>query len=217
MDVVVIANVVPSIEKILTAREEKTQIENPQVGFQPVDRAQDDPPQIRTTEPTRLPTEIPVVQRKAGGIDSEVVEARIFELVNERREALHLHPLLRWQPIDALARDHSRDMAERNYFDHYNPEGADPSGRASLADVSCLGIGSNYYGLGENIHKWENFRGTDTQLAEAMMDSWMDSYGHRQNILNVKYDRIGVGVHELSGVVYATQTFCLAPGWESVN
>ena len=108
-------------------------------------------------------------------------------------------------------------MAERGYYGHVNPEGADPSGRASLADVSCLGMGSNYYGIGENIYKWENFRGTDAQLAAAMVDGWMDSYGHRQNILDIKYDRIGVGVYELNGAVYATQTFCLAPGWESVG
>ena len=114
-----------------------------------------------------------------------------------------LHPLQWVDELQAIARDHSRDMAKNSYFDHDNQQGEGPTDRGNKAGYPCLK--GNSYGLGENIY----FGGGP----QAAMTSWMTSPGHRQNILDAGYDRLGVGVHEgrLPGYgrgFFTTAVFC---------
>lgn len=97
----------------------------------------------------------------------------------------------------AAARAHSADMAERDYFDHTSPDGEGPGDRATAAGYSAWG--------GENI-------AVGYPTAQAVIDGWMDSEGHRANILNCGFAAIGVGVAEAGdgGGYYWTQSF----GWE---
>lgn len=141
---------------------------------------------------------------------TERTEDLIYVMTNQYREAVGLQPLDRVSKIDQIARSHSQDMAERNYFEHETPEGLDPTDRGNAAGYGCRKDYGSYYtfGLGENIF-WHSggWYGAE-RLAEEIMEGWMDSPGHRQNIMDPDYDRIGVGVAISGSVVYATQNFC---------
>ncbi|MFE4172028.1 CAP domain-containing protein [Streptomyces sp. NPDC056909] len=118
--------------------------------------------------------------------------AAVLSLVNEERAKAGCAPVRADAALGALAQDFSEDMAARGFFDHTDPDGRTPWDRAEAAGVQGLG--------GENIA-----RGQAT--AQAVMDSWMNSEGHRANILNCDYTRLGVGVHTGSGGPWWTQDF----------
>jgi uncharacterized protein YkwD len=90
------------------------------------------------------------------------------------------------------SREHSADMAARNYMSHTNPEGIGPGERASAA----------------GYHRWsgENIA-MGYPTAEAVVDAWMSSEGHRANILNCESRAIGVGAAEGARGMYWTQNF----------
>ncbi len=105
--------------------------------------------------------------------------------------ALTVNPIL-----VAVARAHSKDMAVRGYFDHNSPDGKSPFDR--MRDAGYKG------GLmGENIAAGQ-------PTPAAVMDAWMNSPGHRANILNCGYKVIGIGVYSLASSpyrIYWTQDF----------
>ncbi|MBA5223211.1 CAP domain-containing protein [Streptomyces griseoaurantiacus] len=119
-------------------------------------------------------------------------EAQVLALVNEERANAGCRPVAANSALRDLAADFSEDMAARSFFDHTDPSGNDPWDRAEAAGVSGLG--------GENIA-----RGQAT--AQAVMDSWMNSPGHRANILNCDFKTLGVGVHFAEGGPWWTQDF----------
>ncbi|MFF3291116.1 CAP domain-containing protein [Streptomyces sp. NPDC003023] len=138
----------------------------------------------RTTVPTR--PSAPATSAAASA------EAAVIDLVNEERANVGCSPLKASGELSDLARAHSRDMAERNFFDHTNPDGETPWDRAEKAGVSGLG--------GENIARGQ-------ADAQAVMNSWMNSEGHRANILNCDFTTLGVGVHMGDGGPWWTQNF----------
>lgn len=83
-------------------------------------------------------------------------------------------------------------MAARGFFDHTDPDGATPWDRAAKAGIAGLG--------GENIARGQ-------ADAAAVMEAWMNSPGHRANILNCDFKTLGVGVHLGSGGPWWTQDF----------
>lgn len=118
--------------------------------------------------------------------------AAVLALVNDQRKAAGCAPVTADARLDALATAFSDDMAARGFFDHTDPDGHSPWDRAKAAGISNLG--------GENIA-----RGQAT--AEAVMTAWMNSPGHRANILNCQFTKLGVGVHTGSGGPWWTQDF----------
>lgn len=118
--------------------------------------------------------------------------AAVLALVNEQRALAGCSPVRADARLDTLAKAFSDDMAARGFFDHTDPDGRTPWDRAKTAGISNLG--------GENIA-----RGQATP--EAVMTAWMNSPGHRANILNCKFTTLGVGVHEGSGGPWWTQDF----------
>ncbi|CAM5343878.1 RNA polymerase sigma factor OS=Streptomyces glaucescens OX=1907 GN=SGLAU_30880 PE=3 SV=1 [Streptomyces glaucescens] len=113
--------------------------------------------------------------------------------MNEERAAAGCAPLTEDPQLNQAAQGHSEDMAARGFFDHTNPDGADPGRRTTAAGYAW----STY---GENIARGQ-------QTPEAVMESWMNSPGHRANILNCSFEDIGVGVHDGSGGPWWTQNF----------
>ena len=81
--------------------------------------------------------------------------------------------------LRSAARGHSRDMADRNYFEHDNPEGRGPSQRAQAA-----GFSSSF--VGENIAAGQ-------QNPERVVQAWIDSPGHCVNMMDPRYKVLGVG------------------------
>ncbi len=117
---------------------------------------------------------------------------------------------LRWdQQLAAVARAHSEDMVNRGYFDHDTPEGLGPSDRIDRAGYSCWK--NTHYGVAENLAIETALGDPDRTAAEAVR-GWMNSPGHRTNLLGRQYDRTGVGASFGTWrgyeAVYLTQVFC---------
>ena len=170
-----------------------------------------------------LAERVPV--RMESGFDRRLVERHIYEMTNEQRRLAGAATLVRDEAVDLIAYGHSADMAARGYFAHDTPEGLDPTARGQRAGYECRKDYGSYYttGLAENIfqsHTYSSYMTAgvassytwledEEELARQMMDGWMDSPGHKRNILEPQYDRIGVGVQiSPDEQVLATQNFC---------
>ncbi|MGW2963619.1 CAP domain-containing protein [Streptomyces sp. NPDC001220] len=151
------------------------------------------PSKKATATPTRSATKAPV--RTAAPVtvsEAAAAEAEVLKLVNEERAKVGCSALSVNSSLTKLAETFSEDMAARDFFDHTDPDGKTPWDRAAAAGIANLG--------GENIA-----RGQAT--AQAVMDAWMNSEGHRANILNCDFKTLGVGVHFGSGGPWWTQDF----------
>ncbi|MGV9556134.1 CAP domain-containing protein [Streptomyces sp. NPDC003401] len=118
--------------------------------------------------------------------------AEVLKLVNEERAEAGCSAVSANSSLADLAQRFSQDMAARGFFDHTDPDGASPWDRAAKAGISDLG--------GENIARGQ-------ADAAAVMEAWMNSPGHRANILNCDFKTLGVGVHLGSGGPWWTQDF----------
>ncbi|MEV1024029.1 CAP domain-containing protein [Streptomyces sp. NPDC050264] len=142
---------------------------------------------------TRAPekTQAPPASAPAASAESSAA-AQVLTLVNQERAKVGCSPVTADSGLAALATAFSEDMAARNFFDHTDPDGATPWDRAKKAGITDLG--------GENIARGQ-------ANAQSVMDAWMNSPGHKANILNCDYKTLGVGVHFGSGGPWWTQDF----------
>ncbi len=127
--------------------------------------------------------------------DAPTIELDLFNLVNIEREKLGLAPVIFSPPLSFLARKHSQDMALRGDISHFSTSGEPYSKR--LVD------GEFYF-----IKNGENVAFSQTFMPEFIHQSFMDSPGHRANILDPDFDKVGIGVvfKEDNGY-YVTQDF----------
>lgn len=159
--------------------------------------------------------------RKSNTIKKEVhlqqlkleYEKMIHELTNNERIKHGLEPLTNDNRLHKLAKSHSQDMIQNNFFDHINLDGHGPTERGKVSGVECVKHyedGSYSYGIGENLQKLIGYNVEDVeQNSKIIVDDLMNSPGHRENILHERYSLIGVGV-EFYGTMntYTTQKFC---------
>lgn len=125
--------------------------------------------------------------------DVTTAEQKAVELLNADRRANGLSDLKVSSALTAVARSHAQDMVDRNFFSHTNPDGKTLSDRLNQAGISFSAAGEN---IAEN---------TSVQTAET---SFMNSSGHRSNILNSTYTTVGIGVaFDSAGHVYVVQDF----------
>jgi hypothetical protein len=137
-----------------------------------------------------------------GGACLDPVETRILELVNQERSSRGLAPLQGEETLRAIARSHDDDMLARGFFSHVNPSGEGPSDRIARRHRRLIGV------TGENI--WAS-SGDDASrhpdLAGEIMRAWMNSPGHRDNILRKEFTHLGTGVCAAGREIRATQEF----------
>ncbi|WP_308314772.1 SafA/ExsA family spore coat assembly protein [Bacillus sp. V3-13] len=107
------------------------------------------------------------------------VEAQVVKLVNQERAKYGLQPLKSNWEVARVARYKSQDMADKNYFSHNSPTYGTP-----FQMMKSFGI--TYRTAGENIAAGQ-------RTAEEVVKAWMNSEGHRKNILSSGYTEIGVG------------------------
>ena len=114
-------------------------------------------------------------------LDSAVTsyEAEVIRLVNEIRRENGLNPLTANWELYRVARYKSQDMADNRYFSHTSPTYGSP-----FQMIKAFGL--SYRTAGENI-------AMGYSTPQAVVDGWMNSSGHRANILNASYTQIGVG------------------------
>lgn len=113
------------------------------------------------------------------------LEAQMLDLVNEERTKRGLPPVKADPEMTRVARAHSVDMFARGYFSHYTPERKDPFDRMKKANVKFLTAGENL-ALGRTL--------------KICHEGLMNSPGHKANILNRAYGRLGIGI--MDGGIY---------------
>ncbi|WP_243280462.1 CAP domain-containing protein [Clostridium sp. 1001271B_151109_B4] len=127
------------------------------------------------------------------------VEQAIFNKVNEERTKAGVAPLTYNTTMEKYARIKSQDMGDNNYFSH-----TDLSGNYITTKMKADGV--TYNAWGENI-AYIGGVSDPTALANQFMTNWMNSQGHKENILSTNFSSIGVGVYKVGNTVYATQEF----------
>lgn len=133
----------------------------------------------------------PAPQRSLDSTDA--LREQVLDLVNQERAGGGCDPLRANDLLQTAAQQHSDDMAARGFFDHVSPEGVGPDGRIEAA-------GYSWSTVGENIAA-----GHDS--AESVMSEWMNSDGHRSNILDCSFTELGVGITLGEGGPWWTQAF----------
>lgn len=115
----------------------------------------------------------------------EAVRASILCLLNEERGRHGLPALDRNRALELASQRHSEDMVARDYFEHETPDGIDPASRMAAAGYPRAGSS-----MGENLF----WGGQIAPTPIDAVDAWLESPGHRRNILLPEFDEVGVGV-----------------------
>ncbi|MBB5956929.1 uncharacterized protein YkwD [Saccharothrix tamanrassetensis] len=142
--------------------------------------------------PEPVPRPEPVAPART---EVELAEAKVFNLTNAERAVNGCPALAVDERLDKAARGHSADMAAQNYFDHKSKDGRTFVDRVKAAGYPSPGA--------ENIAAGQ-------RTPEAVVKGWMESPGHRANMLNCKLKTLGVGMARGGAYgIYWTQNF----GW----
>ncbi len=142
-------------------------------------------------------------------IDDRQIAFDIHHEVNEVRKLHGLKPLSWSDTIAEIAKKHSQDMNDRNYLSHISPEGEDVADRYEKANFVCARELSKSEILkgGENLAE-VTYPDDLTGIGVRIVQSWMDSPSHRENILFEEYGTEGIGVVISDGMLLITQNFC---------
>ncbi|GEN53350.1 CAP domain-containing protein [Halobacillus faecis] len=152
----------------------------------------DEPPEEQAASDS--PTER-VSGDSLSGYELKEFEQEVVALVNKEREERGLKPLQTHNRLSALANVKSQDMADKRYFSHTSPTYGSPFDMMDEFDF-------RYQAAGENIAAGQ-------RTPEEVVEGWMNSDGHRANILHEDFTHIGVGYMEGAGPYkrYWTQLF----------
>ena len=198
----------------------------------PLSRAASVAVPIATPSPMPKPRTKSVPYVGGAPLDPAEIEKWVVEFTNQERIAAGLSPFTHDPAISDISRQHSENMGKTGIYGH-EIDGAGPTDRALAAGYDCRayrGDGSYTYGLSENIHQhrrvqmwsltannWQPlvYIRDARRMAQGLVDDWMDSSGHKENILDLYSRRIGVGVYvrvqpkhgHRDESVYATQNF----------
>jgi uncharacterized protein YkwD len=154
-----------------------------------------DPTEEASEQPTEAPSPTVSAKSPTPRLSTNArYEQEVIDLVNRERARARqpCEPLSVDSRLTAAARGHSADMAAKNYFSHDGKDGSTPTERARRAGYPG--------GVAENIAAGQ-------QNPNSVMNAWMNSSGHRTNILNCRYKVIGVGVAYRGRTPYWTQNF----------
>jgi uncharacterized protein YkwD len=135
----------------------------------------------------RLPLFIKLTERK---------KSWQLKIINHYRKKHGLGSLKAYYAIDHVARSHSKYMAKHSNCNH-------DGFKNRSVKVQRL-TGSGY--VGENCYKYPAYS-YSKRIALKLVNGWMKSPGHRQNLMNPNYRKIGIGIVTKKGYVYATQIF----------
>jgi uncharacterized protein YkwD len=136
--------------------------------------------QTGASDPAAVAATPPAPTQAAVDAGLTAFEAEVVDIVNARRAASGCGAISVDPRLTAAARAHSTDMATRGYFDHTSPDGVEFATRITQA-------GYRWSMAAENIAMGQS-------SPAEVMDAWMNSEGHRSNILNCRLVHLGVGL-----------------------
>lgn len=151
-------------------------------------------PSDQASEPSSAKQQSPGVAPQSRSIAE--METTVRQRINEIRRKRDLKPLEENEKLARLARAYSRRMAQKGFFSHTDPSGETAVDRARSADLS-------FALLGENIFKSVNA----PDPVKLAVQGWMDSPGHRKNILRPGFTQTGVGIWREGKTYHYTQLF----------
>ncbi len=128
------------------------------------------------------------------------LEREAFELINQQRAKLNLKSLTWSDEVAKIARTHSENMANFNFFSHSDLNGLRVDDRADIFGVR------KWRAIGENIAYNRGYENP----AEFAVERWMKSVSHRENLLNSRWKESGIGIAVTkNGTYYFTEVFLL--------
>ncbi len=183
-------------EKTPKEKQPEENVEQPEEQPAPeeVEQPEEQPAPEEVGQPTQPAPEENVTPEQPENNESGQLsqyEQQVVELTNQERAKNGLQPLQVDNELSKVAREKSRDMQVNNYFDHNSPTYGSP-----FDMMRSYGI--DYRSAGENIAMGQ-------RTPQEVVNAWMDSPGHRENILNGSFTHIGVGYVEQGN--YWTQQF----------
>ncbi len=170
--------------------------ETPATPAKPAQPAQTTPAQTTPAQPAQTTPAAPATPAPAQTTPATLgsYEQQVVDLVNKERAAAGLPALKVNTKLAAVAEKKAEDLRDNNYFDHQSPTYGSPFDMMKQFGIS-------YTAAGENIAKGQ-------KTPAEVMNGWMNSPGHRANILNSSYTEIGVGyVTDSNGTTYWVQHF----------
>ncbi len=148
----------------------------------------------------------PERQGKLSNQDLQQLEQQVFALANEERKKVGKPPLLWDDALAQAARSHSQNMGKRHFFSHRDPRLGGLVQRLRRFRIP--------WGMcGENIWMGTGSEEDLPTIAREAISGWMNSPGHRANILNTSFTHLGVGAYydPQRGAYYLTQVFIRPP------
>ena len=148
-------------------------------------------PSTPSTTPQQKPESTP---EQKPSTDFSSYQQQVLDLVNAERTKRGISALTLDSNLSSVATKNSQDMVNKNYFDHTSPTYGSPFDMMKQFGIS-------YRTAGENIAKGQ-------KTPQEVVTAWMNSEGHRKNILNPNFTNLGVGIAKDSkGTTYWTQMF----------
>ncbi len=144
------------------------------------------PTMTQASKPTAAPTPTP-----SAATTQDAMEQEVLRLVNEERGKAGLSPLTTNSQLTQATRLRAKELVSKYSHDR-------PDGRSCFSVLADFGL--VYQTVGENIAYGQ-------ESAKQVMNSWMNSQGHRENILNKDYKEIGIGAYTDNGTTYWVQLF----------
>ena len=135
--------------------------------------------------------------------DYLLLDAALFYMTNEERTKVGVNPMQYHKLLEVAAYNHSLKMATTGFFSHQNSKDAS---RASTSDRGKLAGVSNP-SFAENIASYSPVSGSYMQVAAKLINQWMNSPGHKANILSTNGRQMGCGAFYYDGDIYGTQVF----------
>lgn len=136
----------------------------------------------------------PDIDTGVSNSDFSAYQKEVLDLVNVERSKAGLAPLTLDAKLSNVATIKSQDMINKNYFDHNSPTYGSPFDMMNQFGIS-------FSAAGENIAEGQ-------RTPQEVMNSWMNSPGHRANILSPKFTKLGVGIaKDSNGRLHWTQMF----------
>lgn len=151
------------------------------------------PPLPRQDTPTNTPS---TPQASVQSPATAKMEAAIRQRINQIRQEQGLNPLQNNEKLAQVARNYSQQMARDKFFSHTGSDGSTLTTRVRAGGIT-------YWAVGENLFKSTNV----PEPVPFAVQGWMDSPGHRENILRPVFTETGIGVWREGNTYYITQLF----------
>jgi len=136
--------------------------------------------------------------------DYLLLDAALFFMTNEERSKVGIPPMRYHKFLEVAAYNHSLKMATTGFFSHYNSIDVSrnrPSDRGKIAGITNPSIAENI------AYNFPKNGSTYIQVATLLIKQWMNSPGHKENILSKKGRQMGIGTYYIDNKIYGTQAF----------